>query len=88
MGISTIASYRGALLFEAVGLSEEIIDLCFPGLTSRIQGASFIDFQQDQLELSQKAWKMRKPINQGGLLKYVHGEEYHAAFPTGHLGRR
>jgi glutamate synthase (NADPH/NADH) large chain len=81
MGISTIASYRGALLFEAVGLSEQIIDLCFPGLTSRIQGASFVDFQQDQLELSQTAWKMRKPINQGGLLKYVHGEEYHAYNP-------
>jgi len=81
MGISTIASYRGALLFEAVGLSEEIIDLCFPGLTSRIQGARFVDFQQDQLELSQTAWKMRKPINQGGLLKYVHGEEYHAYNP-------
>ena len=81
MGISTIASYRGALLFEAVGLSEEIIDLCFPGLTSRIQGANFADFQEDQLELSQTAWKMRKPINQGGLLKYVHGEEYHAYNP-------
>ncbi|MDA9014339.1 glutamate synthase large subunit [Porticoccaceae bacterium] len=81
MGISTIASYRGALLFEAVGLSDEIIDLCFPGLTSRIQGASFADLQQDQLELSGTAWKMRKPINQGGLLKYVHGEEYHAYNP-------
>ena len=81
MGISTIASYRGALLFEAVGLSEEIIDLCFSGLTSRIQGATFADFQQDQLELSRVAWKLRKPINQGGLLKYVHGEEYHAYNP-------
>ena len=29
MGISTIASYRGAQLFEAVGLSNEIVDLCF-----------------------------------------------------------
>ncbi|MCS5587654.1 MAG: glutamate synthase large subunit [Porticoccaceae bacterium] len=81
MGISTIASYRGALLFEAVGLSDEIVDLCFPGLTSRIQGATFADFQQDQLELSKIAWKLRKPINQGGLLKYVHGEEYHAYNP-------
>ena len=81
MGISTMASYRGALLFEAVGLRKEIIDLFFPGLTSRIQCARFVDFQQDQLELSQTAWKMRKPINQGGLLKYVHGEEYHAYNP-------
>ena len=81
MGISTIASYRGALLFEAVGLSDEVIDLCFPGLTSRIQGATFSDLQSDQLDLSQLAWKLRKPINPGGLLKYVHGQEYHAYNP-------
>jgi len=81
MGISTIASYRGALLFEAVGLSDEVIELCFPGLTSRIQGATFADLQQDQLELAKLAWKLRKPINPGGLLKYVHGQEYHAYNP-------
>ena len=81
MGISTIASYRGALLYEAVGLSDEVVELCFPGLTSRIQGATFADFQQDQLELSKAAWKLRKPIDQGGLLKYVHGQEYHAYNP-------
>jgi len=81
MGISTIASYRGALLFEAVGLSDEVIKLCFPGLTSRIQGSTFADLQQDQSELAALAWKLRKPINPGGLLKYVHGQEYHAYNP-------
>ena len=40
MGISTIASYRGAQLFEAVGLSDEVVDLCFRGTTSRVQGAA------------------------------------------------
>jgi glutamate synthase (NADPH/NADH) large chain len=81
MGISTIASYRGALLFEAIGLHSDIIDLCFPGLTSRLQGATFADFEQDQAELAKAAWKLRKPINPGGLLKYVHGQEYHAYNP-------
>jgi len=81
MGISTIASYRGALLFEAIGLNSEIIDLCFPGLTSRLEGATFADFEQDQTELAKTAWKLRKPINPGGLLKYVHGQEYHAYNP-------
>ncbi len=81
MGISTIASYRGALLFEAIGLHSDIIDLCFPGLTSRLQGATFADFEQDQAELAKSAWKLRKPINPGGLLKYVHGQEYHAYNP-------
>ena len=81
MGISTVASYRGALLFEAIGLHSDIIDLCFPGLTSRLQGATFADFEQDQAELAKTAWKLRKPISPGGLLKYVHGQEYHAYNP-------
>ncbi len=81
MGISTIASYRGALLFEAVGLNEEVIDLCFAGLTSRIQGATFDDLEKDQAIVAKSAWKLRKPISPGGLLKYVHGQEYHAYNP-------
>ena len=81
MGISTIASYRGALLFEAIGLSSEVVDLCFPGLVSRIEGATFSDIEADQTELSKAAWKLRKPIEPGGLLKYVHGQEYHAYNP-------
>ena len=81
MGISTIASYRGALLFEAIGLSTEVIDLCFPGLVSRLEGATFDDIEVDQSALKKLAWKLRKPIEPGGLLKYVHGQEYHAYNP-------
>ncbi len=81
MGISTVASYRGAQLFEAVGISREVVDLCFCGVTSRIQGARFDDFEVDLKELAALAWKKRKPVDQGGLLKYVHGGEYHAFNP-------
>ena len=81
MGISTITSYRGAQLFEAIGLADEVVDLCFRGVPSRIQGAGFFDFQQDQEQLAAVAWKPRKSIIQGGLLKYVHGQEYHAFNP-------
>ncbi len=81
MGISTIASYRGAQLFEAVGINSEVVDLCFPGVASRIEGADFGDFQKDQQALSEEAWVARKKIQQGGLLKYVHGGEYHAYNP-------
>jgi glutamate synthase (NADPH/NADH) large chain len=81
MGISTVASYRGAQLFEAVGLSSDIADLCFKGVQCRIQGADFTDIQIDQASLASKAWRKRKPISQGGLLKYVHGGEYHAYNP-------
>ncbi|MGF1725991.1 glutamate synthase large subunit [Photobacterium nomapromontoriensis] len=81
MGISTIASYRCAMLFEAIGLSDEVIELCFKGVSSRIQGADFADFQQDMYNLSRRAWLKRKPIDHGGLLKYVHGGEFHAYNP-------
>ena len=81
MGISTIASYRGSQLFEAVGLSKEIVDLCFCGVTSRIEGAEFSDFEDDLNIIKSVAWKKRKKLEQGGLLKYVHGGEYHAYNP-------
>ncbi|KJY72478.1 glutamate synthase large subunit [Vibrio nigripulchritudo] len=81
MGISTIASYRCSQLFEAVGLHQDVVDLCFKGVTTRIQGASFSDFQQDIYNLSRKAWAKRKPIDHGGLLKFVHGGEFHAYNP-------
>ena len=81
MGISTIASYRGSQLFEAVGLSKDVVDTCFTGVTSRIQGAGFEDFEEDLQLIRKNAWKTRKQLDQGGLLKYVHGGEYHAYNP-------
>ena len=81
MGISTVASYRGAQLFEAVGLADEVTDLCFPGVTSRIKGARFVDLEAEQKLLAGEAWNNRKPIQPGGLLKFVYGGEYHAYNP-------
>jgi glutamate synthase (NADPH/NADH) large chain len=81
MGISSISSYRGAQLFEIVGLSDEIVDRCFKGTTSRIQGSGFDDLLDDQRRLSVLAWEPREPVTQGGLLKYVHGGEYHCYNP-------
>lgn len=81
MGISTIASYRCSHLFEAVGLHRDVINICFKGVTSRINGANFEDFQQDQFNLSKRAWLKRQPLEAGGLLKYIYGGEYHAYNP-------
>ncbi|QDT19150.1 glutamate synthase large subunit [Gimesia chilikensis] len=41
MGISTLQSYKGAQIFEAVGLNQEIIEACFSGTASRIKGIGF-----------------------------------------------
>jgi len=82
MGISTIASYRCSQLFEAVGLANEVTELCFNGVVSRIEGAGFADFQEDQECLARYAWKrLHKPLGRGGLFKYIHGGEYHAYNP-------
>jgi glutamate synthase (NADPH/NADH) large chain len=81
MGISTIASYRCAGLFEVIGLNSNIMQLCFPDLPSRIQGADFVDIEQDNINLARKAFLPHQKINHGGLLKYVHGGEYHAYNP-------
>ncbi|MBS1155341.1 MAG: gltB [Proteobacteria bacterium] len=81
MGISTIASYRSSQLFEAVGVHEDVVKLCLAGTVSRISGADFADFEADQKLLNKLAFNPMRPIQQGGLLKYVHGEEYHAYNP-------
>jgi len=81
MGISTIASYRGSQLFEIVGLHKDVVELCFTGTTCRIDGISFDDLENDAKTITKLAWNPRKKITQGGLLKYVHGGEYHAYNP-------
>ncbi|MGY6554038.1 MAG: glutamate synthase large subunit [Wenzhouxiangella sp.] len=81
MGISTINAYRGAQLFEIVGLADEVVDLCFPGAVSRVQGSDFGDLHADQKALARWAWDTRVPIEHGGLYRYVHGGEYHAYNP-------
>jgi len=81
MGISTIASYRCAGLFEVIGLNDNIMNLCFSDLPSRIQGADFSDIEQDNINLARKAFLPHQKMSHGGLLKYVHGGEYHAYNP-------
>ena len=41
MGISTLQSYKGAQIFEAVGLTDTVVDRCFTGTASRVQGCGF-----------------------------------------------
>ena len=81
MGISAVNSYRGAQLFEAVGLDREVVDACFTGVASRIAGAGFAELERDLWQVSARARSRRKSLEQGGLLKYVHGGEYHAFNP-------
>jgi glutamate synthase (NADPH/NADH) large chain len=81
MGISTITSYRGAQLFEIVGLHRDVVDLCFTGTICRIDGINFNDIENEQIQVNKFSWNPRKGIEQGGLLKYIHDGEYHAYNP-------
>jgi glutamate synthase (NADPH/NADH) large chain len=81
MGISTIASYRSAQLFEIVGLGDDVVSLCFEGSDSRIQGADFTDLEADTAYLARRAWDPTEIVEQGGLLKYTHDGEYHMYNP-------
>jgi len=56
MGISTLRSYRGAQIFEAVGLSDALIDQCFTGTISRIGGVTIQDIEWDVKKRHEKGW--------------------------------
>ncbi|PIV21912.1 MAG: glutamate synthase large subunit [Hydrogenophilales bacterium CG03_land_8_20_14_0_80_62_28] len=81
MGISAIASYRGAQLFEVVGMHEDVVAMCLKGSVSRVSGATFEDFEADQQRLNRAAFNPMRPIAAGGLLKFMYGEEFHAYNP-------
>ena len=61
MGISTLASYKGAQIFEALGLADAVVAKCFVGTPSRIGGAGFRHLQQDALELHALGFPAQAP---------------------------
>ncbi|KRG72010.1 glutamate synthase large subunit [Pseudoxanthomonas dokdonensis] len=81
MGICTVSSYRGAQLFEIVGLDPDVVELCFAETPSRIGGVGFERLDSEARQLSARAWNDLQPPEVGGLLKYVHGGEYHMYNP-------
>ncbi|MGI5270864.1 glutamate synthase large subunit [Nonomuraea sp. CA-218870] len=56
MGVSTVASYTGAQIFEALGLSQEVIDSCFTGTTSRLGGVGFDVLAREAAERHRHAY--------------------------------
>ena len=81
MGISAVSSYRGAQLFDAFGIGPAVMARCFKGLGSPLGGMDFADLESDAMALKRLAWNRRKSLPPGGLLKYMHGGEYHAFNP-------
>jgi len=82
IGISTISSYRGSQLHEIVGLSSDIVDLSFTNTVSRVGGKTFKDLDAEMRSLNKYANSNVSEIGLGGLMKFVHGGEYHTYNPA------
>lgn len=85
MGISTIQSYRGAQIFEAIGIDDEVIDLYFTGTSSRLEGIT-LDVIAEESKIRHQSALMGEKLGAGSDFKYRKDGETHAFRPdTIHL---
>ena len=81
MGISTLQSYRGAQIFEALGLDTDVIDRCFRGTVSRIGGADLRTIEKETLARHAQAFAARQfetaYLASGGLYQWKRDGEFH-----------
>ena len=86
MGISTIQSYRGAQIFEAVGLNSEVVDKYFKWTASRIEGIDLEGVARETAERHLRAYPGRdfrdEVLDPGGVYKWRPDGESHAFNPT------
>lgn len=85
MGISTIRSYRGAQIFEAVGLHDEFVARYFPGTPSRIQGIGLDVVERESLDRYKTAFQASpadtETLDSGGSYHYRLNSEKHLFSP-------
>ena len=88
MGISTVASYTGAQVFEAIGLAPEVVDAYFTGTVSRIGGIGLDEIAPEVLARHARAWPARptelahRDLEVGGEYQWRREGEYHLFNPT------
>ncbi len=85
IGISTLQSYHGAQIFEALGIHEEVVEKCFTGTISRIQGIDFDGIAQECLVRHQHAFAEKKipfrRLESGGVFQWKQRGEEHTFNP-------
>ncbi|EXJ60612.1 glutamate synthase [NADPH] [Cladophialophora yegresii CBS 114405] len=74
MGISTLQSYKGAQIFEALGIDDTVVDRCFAGTATRVRGMTFELIAQDAFALHEKGYPSRHIRSIPGLAE---SGEYH-----------
>ena len=82
MGISTLQSYRGAQIFEALGLADDIVERCFTGTTSRIGGATLEMIAKDTIARHEEAYSSddnfeASYLDTGGIYQWKKDGEFH-----------
>jgi glutamate synthase (NADPH/NADH) len=87
MGISTLQSYKGAQIFEALGVDDIVVDRCFTGTATRIKGLTFELIAQDAFAFHEKGFPSRSISSIPGLAEsgeyhWRDGGEAHVNDPT------
>ncbi|TAK20165.1 MAG: glutamate synthase large subunit [Chloroflexota bacterium] len=80
MGISTLTSYRGAQIFEAIGLGDDVIDRCFAGTPSRIGGMGLKEIASDTVQRHAEAFGLPAgdlKLHDPGFYRFRRDGEYH-----------
>jgi glutamate synthase (ferredoxin) len=81
MGISDLASYRGAQLFDTLGLAREVVEACFPGTAAPVGGIGFDELERESLERLVAASPETRRLENPGYVKVRKGGEPHATSP-------
>lgn len=87
MGISTLASYKGAQIFEALGIDDSVISRCFAGTSSRIKGVTFDIFALDAITFHELGYPVRNRVQpttlpESGEYHWRDGGETHLFEPS------
>ncbi|WP_419868161.1 glutamate synthase large subunit [Chryseobacterium sp. CT-SW4] len=84
MGISTLQSYHGAQIFEIIGLNKLVVNTCFTGAVSRIEGIGFDEIAKEALSKHKEAFEesmVRDILDTGGVYQWRNNSEYHQFNP-------
>ena len=86
MGISTLQSYKGAQIFEAVGLDKQVVERCFAGTASRIKGVGFAVLAEEAIRRHELGYPTRQAgrlplLPNDGQFHWRRGGEKHAWSP-------
>ena len=83
IGISLLASYHGAQIFEAIGLGADVVETAFTGTTSRVAGMTLAELANETLSMHAKAFPElnRSKLEFMGFVQYRSGAEYHRNNP-------